>query len=72
MSLKQKPPGGCAEGCVLPELQGYVLIIGTWRGIKCHFQKEIKPNEFNGLEEIRRFRGLDKNFGPNSGLGAAK
>jgi hypothetical protein len=24
------------------------------------------------LEDIWRFGGLDKNFGPNSGLGAAK
>jgi len=50
--LKNIQPGCCAEGYVLPEFQGYVLIIGTWRGIKCHFQKKIKRNGFNGLEEI--------------------
>ena len=70
--LKTEAPGGCAEGCVLPELQGYVLIIGTCRDIKGHFQKKNKPNGFSGLGEIWEFGGLDKNFRPNSGVGAAK
>ena len=52
----------CAEGCVLPELQGYVLIIGQWKVIKGHCSKKNISHEFKGLGEILRFGGLDKKF----------
>jgi hypothetical protein len=72
VSLRTDAPGGCAEGCVLPEFQGYDLIIGGWTVILGHAVRSLICHVFSRLEDIWRFGGLDKNFGPNSGLRAAK
>ena len=45
---------------VLPEFQGYDLIIGRWAVIKGHLAKSLIRNALNGLRDFLRFGGLDK------------
>ena len=59
MSLKTDGPA-VVPGCVLPEFQGYDLIIGGWTVILGHAARSLICHVFSGLGSYWRFRGLDK------------